>query len=65
MVLFGCLPMASASHIQDPFPDVTFAAFSAFIQQQFSSEVSLATVMTVLFTMTNNHDLLNLLLKVG
>ena len=60
IMLLACLPAASASTILDPFPDVTFATFNGFVQQQFSSQVSLATVMTVLFTMTNNSDLLNL-----
>jgi hypothetical protein len=34
--------------------------FSDFVQQHFSSHVSVATVLTILFTMTNNPDLLGL-----
>ena len=45
---------------QDPFPDVTFKVFSKFVTQNFSSQVSLATVLLVLFSLTENPDLLNL-----
>jgi hypothetical protein len=34
--------------------------FSNFIQEQFSSQISLTTVLTILFSLTNNPDLLNL-----
>jgi hypothetical protein len=55
-----CLPLTSAHSDHDPFPDVTFKVFSDFVQNQFSSKVSLATVLTLVFTMTSNPDLLNL-----
>ena len=45
---------------QDPFPEVTFKVFSEFVTQNFSSRVSLATVLLVLFSLTENPDLLNL-----
>ena len=43
-----------------PFPDITFKIFSDFVFQNFSSRVSLATVLLVLFSLTENPDLLNL-----
>ena len=55
-----CLPLTSAHSDHDPFPDVTFKIFSDFVQNHFSSRVSLATVLTLVFTMTSNPDLLNL-----
>lgn len=51
--------MAATSDMQT-FPDITFKVFSDFITQNFSSKVSLATVLLVLFSMTENPDLLNL-----
>jgi GGDEF domain-containing protein len=39
---------------------MTFRAFSEFVEQNFSSRISLTTVLVVLFTMTNNFDVLNL-----
>jgi hypothetical protein len=56
----GCLPVASAQSDHRPFPDIPFQVFSQFIQKQFSSQISLATVLTVLLSMTNNPDLLTL-----
>ncbi len=43
-----------------PFPDITFKVFGDFVTQNFSSRVSLATVLLVLFSLTDNSDLLNL-----
>src|SRR5215471_5734570 len=57
---FAWLPIASAKPDFDTFPDVTFKVFSDFIQQQFTRDVSLATVLTVLFSLTSNPDLLGL-----
>jgi len=48
--------MASAT----PFSDISFAIFNDFVQENFSSDISLATVLTVLFTLTNNPMLLTL-----
>jgi len=45
---------------QHSFPDITFKVFNEFVTQNFSSQVSLATVLLVLFTLTENTDLLNL-----
>jgi len=57
---FIWMPIASANPDYTPFPNVTFKVFNDFVKTHFSSHVSLATVLTVLFTMTNNKDLLNL-----
>src|SRR5277367_6153544 len=46
------LPMVSAQPDLDNFPDVTFKVFSNFVQQQFAEDVSLATVLIVLFSLT-------------
>lgn len=54
------LPVAAAKTFEQPFPNITFAAFNAFVVKNFNSNVSLATVLLVLFIMTENPDLLNL-----
>ena len=54
------LPMVTAMPEEHGFPDLTFKVFNEFIKANFSSNVSLATVLLVLFTMTENPDLLNL-----
>lgn len=62
IILSACanFPMVLASQVQDPFPDITFRAFSDIIDDHFSSKVSLATVLSVMFTLTENPELLNL-----
>ena len=45
---------------QHPFPDITFKVFNEFVTQNFSSQISLATVLVILFSLTENPDLLNL-----
>jgi hypothetical protein len=60
LVVLLCLPTVAASLEQQSFPDITFKAFNDFISQHFSSCVSLATVLLVLFSLTENPDLLNL-----
>jgi len=47
ILLIGHLPMVSAAPDHNPFSDVTFQAFSQFVEQNFSSKVSLATVLVV------------------
>jgi len=49
-----------ATSDMQPFPNIPFHVFSDFVTQNFSSRVSLATVLLVLFTLTENPDLLNL-----
>lgn len=58
--LLAILPMASALPNESAFPNITFAIFSEFIQENFSSDISLATVFTVLLTLTHNPLLLTL-----
>src|ERR1700677_4340357 len=60
VLLMGLLPVVSAAPNDDPFSGITFKAFSEFVEQHCSSKISLTTVLVVLFTMTNNSDLLNL-----
>src|SRR5882762_9309729 len=60
VLLVGLLPVVSAAPNDDPFSGITFRAFSEFVEQHFSSRISLTTVLVVLFTMTNNCDVLNL-----
>ena len=52
-----CLPMVNAS---TPFPDIAFSTFSLSIQEQFGTEIKLVTVLTLLLSLTNNTDMLNL-----
>jgi len=54
------LPVAHASQAESPFPDIPFKTFSQFISQNFSSKISLSTVLVILFSLTENPDLLNL-----
>ena len=58
--VFAWLPMVSAESDFDKFPNVTFKVFSDFVQHQFSWDVSLKTVLIVLFSLTSNPDLLGL-----
>ncbi|KAM6499371.1 hypothetical protein JOM56_004879 [Amanita muscaria] len=60
MVLTNLPLVAAASREQQPFPDVPFAVFSKFVEDHFISTVSLSTVLMVLFSVTENTDLLSL-----
>jgi hypothetical protein len=46
--------------VQRPFPNIPFSTFSDTIQTMFGSNISLATVLAVTFTLFENPDLLNL-----
>jgi hypothetical protein len=52
--------VAAASREQQPFPDIPFSIFSKFVQDHFISSVSLSTVLMVLFSVTENTELLSL-----
>jgi hypothetical protein len=52
--------MALAVSSEMPFPDIAFKDFSKFVNSNFGPQVSLSTVLLVLFTMTENPDFLNL-----
>ena len=54
------LPTAAALSEFSPFPKLTFLSFSQFIQQNFPADISLSTVLLLLFTVTENPDLLSL-----
>jgi len=67
MSLFGILilfmsfcPGVYAATTEDPFPNITFEVFSAFINSTFGPKISLSTVLMLLFTLNENADLLNL-----
>lgn len=49
-----------ATSTQSPFPNILFKDFSQTIAATFGSQITLATVLTLLFTLTDNPDLLNL-----
>ena len=59
VVAFLC-PGANAVQNEQPFPDISFKVFNTFIEENFSSKISLATVLMLLFTVNENTDLLNL-----
>ena len=60
ITLLAIFPLVSASSTQSDFPDITFKIFFKFVKENFSSDVSLAIVLRVLFSLTDNTDLLNL-----
>jgi len=51
---------SATSPVQQPFPNIPFSIFSDTIQAIFDSNISLATVLAVSFTLFKNPDLLNL-----
>jgi CxC5 like cysteine cluster associated with KDZ transposases/CxC6 like cysteine cluster associated with KDZ transposases len=52
--------MTTAGSSENPFPDISFKDFNKFVNSNFSPQVSLSTVLLLIFTMTENSDLLNL-----
>lgn len=60
IIMLSALPSAAAKSPQASFPDIRFSVFNEFIATHFSSKVSLATVLLVLFSMLDNPDLLTL-----
>ena len=62
LVLLALLPRVSAVPMgnTENFPNITFALFNEFVQDQFSEDISLATVIMMLLTLTNNTTLLSL-----
>jgi len=55
----GGMPTACAIS-EDAFPDISFRVFSQFVEKQFSPDVTLASILAVLFSLIDNTDLLNL-----
>ncbi len=67
MSLFGIVilflwfcPVVYAAATEDPFPNIAFDVFSAFIESTFGPKISLSTVLMLLFSLNENTDLLNL-----
>ena len=61
LIWFCLVPSAFATPVvQRPFPNIPFSTFSDAIQSIFGSNISLATVLAVSFTLFENPDLLNL-----
>ena len=62
LLVLAFVPTAAAmpSSGEHSFPNLTFKVFSDFVLSEFSSQVSLATVLAVLFTMIENPELLSL-----
>ena len=62
-VLFICIlastPLVLATSPTMPFPNIPFSEFSEFINSQFSSGISLATVLTLVFSLMENPEFLN------
>lgn len=56
------IPTAAAAAAATPmdFPDLSFTLFNDFISKNFGSDISLATVLTILFSLLENPDLINL-----
>ena len=61
MMMLALIPVTYVMPVgESPFPDITFKEFSQFIGQHFSSKISLSTVLVILFSLTENPNLLNL-----
>lgn len=54
------LPSTYAASTSMPFPDIPFGEFAKFIQLNFRDDISLATVLVLLFSLTENPQFLNL-----
>ena len=54
------LPLVAASPDTIPFPNISFDLFSRFIKDNFSSTISLASVLYMVFSLTENPELLAL-----
>src|ERR1700679_582664 len=54
------IPRVAAQGEESPFPGISFKFFSSFVKENFNSKITLSQVLLVLFTITDNPDLLNL-----
>ena len=54
------IPRVAAQGGKTPFSDIPFKLFSSFVKENFSSKITLSQVLLVLFTITDNTDLLSL-----
>ena len=60
LVILTFMPFVSAAPQTQPFPQISFKDFSQFIEGVFGPKISLATVLLLLFSMTENPELLSL-----
>lgn len=63
LAMLSFLPMVSAMAVpgnEKPFQDMQFREFNAFIEQNFNSSISLTSVLVILFSLTENVQLLSL-----
>ena len=60
LIWSNLVPFTYAASPQHAFPNVSFSTFSDTIQSTFGPNISLATVLAILFTLIENPDLLNL-----
>ena len=58
--MFAWLPLVSAHNAETPFPVISFKMFSSFILRTFNPDISLASVLLMLFSLIENPELLNL-----
>ncbi|KAF9496218.1 hypothetical protein BDN71DRAFT_1430348 [Pleurotus eryngii] len=59
-LLLGLLPCVAAAPLEDPFLDILFVDFTKVIKSSFGADITLATILMLLFSITNNTNLLNL-----
>lgn len=60
LVVFCLVPGVSAISPTQSFPNISFHDFANFISSTFSDDISLPTVLVLLFTLTENPEFLNL-----
>ena len=60
LIWSNMVPFTYAVSSQQSFPNILFSTFSNTIQSSFGPNVTLATVLAILFTLVENPDLLNL-----
>ncbi len=59
-MVLAFLPLVTASPDTIPFPNISFDLFSQFVKDNFSSTISLASVLYMVFSLTENPELLAL-----
>jgi hypothetical protein len=59
-IVLASVPLVAAAPKTQPFPNVPFKVFSTFVEETFGTNISLATMLLLLFTMTENPELLSL-----
>ncbi len=60
VIVMLCYVPAVAAKGEQPFPHITFKMFNKFVEDHFSSTVTLSVVLMTLFTTIENVDLLSL-----